>query len=595
MVRPGVLTLAVVALLSTALVGCAHVPDSGPAVPIAIPGASQSSEAELGSVNTQLPDPTDDAEKSVGAYVSALVNTRNPVSLGDKYLAAQTRNAFNQNPSTVVVRGDIQTAVAPALNGSDATTATFRAELVGTVDSGGIFREQENPDWQVQVRIVKVKGVWLFAEPPPIIVTADRFKDSFPPYTVYYAAAPSAITGTNPRLVVPEIRYVNEDIGSQPNQIVDFVLSGPSTELSRVAQNPMEKIKRTRRVAFENGDLIIELEPEAESVDKDALNAFVAEVGWSLSSSFQGAVRLLVGGRPLDVKGFSATQPQSLWRRYNPAVVNRNLPSFYVKNGAVQILSPAGAVDPDRPKLKRPVVMKGVHSAAVSLDLTRMAVVRDEPGGGQRLWIADATGFLQPTLRAPEIGRPSWGGGRATVAVPIDGRVYQVGVGNAAHPTEIRVVAPGGSRLTDVTSFRLSLDGVRALLINGTGSSARLYYGTLTGSTGGALVLTVRELQVDGVPRDVSWRDLVTAAVPVERANGRISLVIAPVDGAPARSQQSSDRSAPYPTTVRVTADPTANPESAVPLEVGGKIVDLSVNSRPENPDRPGSAPFYPG
>ncbi|TQS40544.1 LpqB family beta-propeller domain-containing protein [Cryptosporangium phraense] len=596
MARPGVVRWAAAALVATALAGCAHVPDSGPAVPIAVSGGSPGGEASNSSVNTELPGPSGDADTSVRSYVNALLTTRNPGPLGDRYLPTKAlRTAFSQIRSVVIVKGDITTSVAPIAAQADTTTATFRADLLGTVDSDGVFQHGENPSWQLQVRIQLVRGNWVFAEPPPIIVKTDQFGTAFSEQTVYYAAAPSAITGTNPRLVVPETRYVNEDISDQPSQLVDYVLAGPSAELSRVAANPLPNIKRTRRVAVEDGDLIIELEPEAESASKEALNAFVAEVGWSLSDSFQGAVRLLVGGRPLDVDGFAATQPQSVWRRYNPAVVSEpGLPAFQIRNGAVRELTPGGNTEPDRPGLKRPILQKGVHSAAVSVDLTRLAIVRDEPGGGQRLWVADASGTLQPTLRAPEIGRPTWGGNRSTVAVPINGRVLEVGVGNVSRPTEVRVIGPGGRSLTDVSAIRLSLDGVRGLVINGEGSTAKLYYGTLTGATGGVLVLTVRELEVDGTPRDVSWYGLANAAVAVEQANGRISVVLAPIDGTPAHSQ-SSDRSAPFPTTVRIAADPTANPEDSIPLEVGGKIVDYSVNSRPLNPDTPGAAPFYPG
>ncbi|MFG1921196.1 LpqB family beta-propeller domain-containing protein [Cryptosporangium sp. NPDC048952] len=591
----GLAPLLAAALVASALSGCARVPDSGPAVPVAIPEASQSTDPTIGSVNAQLPEPSSDLDSSVGGYVNALNITRNPGPLGERYLATQAlRNTFNQNTSMAVVRNrSIEYSVAADSAGTTAT-ATFNAELVGTVDSDGVFTRADNSAWQAQVRMAQVRGFWLFSEPPPLIVQENQFSDSFTARTVYFAAHATAVTGPNPRLVIPEQRYVNVDIGGLATQVVDFVLAGPSDAMNRVAANPLQGIKRTSRVAVENNDLVIELEPQAEALNKDVLNGFVAAVGWSLSGVFYGEVRLLVGGRALDVEGFDPAQDERAWRRYNPAVVQTTRPAFQLQNGGVKVLS-----DPDvipRPeRLATPMLTKGVRSAAVSVDLRRFAIVRDDPAGGQRLWVADASGWLQPTLRAPQIGRPSWGGHRATVVVPIGGRVFEVGVGNAGTPSEIQVVGPGGRPLRDVTSVRLSLDGVRALIVAGTGSAARAYVGTLTGSSGGALVLGVRPLVVNGTPVDVSWWGPVTAvvAVAVQEQGNRVALVFAPVDG----SFTVQTRALPNPGgPVRVSGDPAEAPDPAVLLEVGGK---RHVQRQDEEPSgvavAAATAPFYPG
>lgn len=593
--RTGLVPVVAAVLVATALSGCARVPDGGPAVPVAIPEASQSTDPAIGSVNAQLPEPSSDAETSVSAYINALVTTRNPGPLGDRYLATPAlRNTFSQDPSMAVVRGGIQKTVAEAT--ADVTTATFRADLIGTVDSNGVFTRTDNPNWQVQVRLQKVKGVWLFAEPPPLIVQeGQQFTESFSSRTVYFAARPSAVTGPNPRLVIPERRYVNEDIGGLATQVVDFVLGGPAETMSSVAENPLQGIKRTSRVAVENGDLVIELEPQAEALNKEALNAFVAAVGWSLKGgAFYGAVRLLVGGRAMDVEGFAAVQDERSWRRYNPAAVMTNRPAFQVQNGGVKVLSSPGVV-PKPERLATPTLAKGVRSAAVSIDLRRFAAVRADPEGGDRLWIADSSGFMQPTLRAPQIGRPTWGGHRSTVVVPIGGRLFEVGVGNARAPSEIQVVGPGGRALRDVTSVRLSLDGVRALLVAGRGATARVYVGTLNGSTPESLVLTARPLTVAGTPVDVSWWGPVTAvvAVAVQEQGARVALVFAPVDG----SLTEQHRGLPDPGgVVRVAGDPAENTEASVLLEIAGKRhVEREDGENSGVPVAAATAPFYPG
>jgi hypothetical protein len=443
--------------------------------------------------------------------------------------------------------------------------------------------------------MVKQGGVWLFADAPPLVIDEARFTSDFDERDVYFAAAPTAVTGADPKLLIPEPRYVNNDLTqSTPTQIVDYILAGPSESLSRVAQNPLPKIRRSGRVTISNGDLVIELEPEAESASAEKLNAFVAEVGWSLSDRFSGRIRLLVGGRPLDVPHFSSGQSRTQWQGYNPATLDDVLRPFVVQKGGVKVLVPHSLDGHRQPRLTYAAVAKNVQSAAVSLNLNGTASVRPDPGGGKRLWIADAAGTPQPTLRAATIGRPSWGSSTATVVVPVNGRVFQLGVGNAGHPTEVEVFGDG-KRITDVTSIRLSLDGVRALVVAGSGNSARLYFGTIAGTeAGSALVMTTRRLAVGGVPRDVSWYGTVAAAVAVTvPSRNEISIYYVPIDGAPPYVQATQ-----YPNadTVAISADPTTNNETGtVPLQVGDRVYNITPHTPLPGESIVGTAPFYPG
>lgn len=588
------LTLLVAAVMaSTGLAGCAKVPDNGPAVPVAVPGLDQSSEPEDSHVNAVLPHPEEGADPhvSVAAYLNALQGTRNPGQL-DVFLSNSVRPTFDQSPQVVIVK-DIRTTVGGVVGAN--TTALFTGRLVGALDAEGVFDDGGGRAWQAQVRMVRVRGIWVFADPPPLILDETQFNDDFTALNVYFSAKPSAVTGTDPELVIPERRYVNSDLTpSTPTQVVDFVLAGPSDALSRVARNPLPKIKRTSRVSVTGGDLVIELEPEAESASVDALNDFVAEVGWSLTDRFSGRVKLLVGGRPLDVAGFTASQPPSMWKRYNPSTLDDLLPNYLVQKGAVKRTADIPGVQRRGPRLESSTVTKGVHTAAISFDLNRLAVVRNDPAGGQRLWIADASGTLQPTLRAPVIGRPSWGGSSSTVVVPVGGKLFQVGVGNADHPTQVEVFGDG-KRLLDITTVRLSLDETRALVIAGSGANSRLYFGTLTGTgSGGALIMTSRQLAVDGSPRDISWWGPVTAAVAVvvPVSNG-VSVALVPIDGAPDRVQTTSK---PDANPIRLAADPSTAQQGGLPIQIGDRLYRLAI-SGPLEPQASagGEAPFFPG
>jgi hypothetical protein len=587
--RPSVALVVVVLLGLAGITACARVPDSGPPVAVTESGSAAAEDPVLQNVNAPITGAGDTPEETVAAYRNALRITRNTSVLGDRFLVAGARPTFTQNTPVSIVKDFSTTSAGDA----DAATAVFSATLAGEVEPDGSFVAASDRTWRQEARLVFQKGEWRFLDPPPLVVAVAEFGDAFNPVTVYFAAKPGPISGPDPQLLLPEQRYVDEGSGGSATEVVDFLLSGPSRSLSSIARNPLPgAVKRTSRVTFEGGDVVVELSPEAESARRDALNAFVAEVAWSLNAQFSGRVRLLVGARPLQVKGVQPSQGFSSWGQYNPAAGAKALPDYLVQGGRVVRSETVPDTAGKDSWLDGVAARTGVRTAAVSAHLTRLAVVRADASrpGGERLWVSDASGTLQPSMRAPAIGRPSWGGSDATVIMPVAGRLYQVGVGDWQHPTQI-VVRADGRPITNVRAVRVALDGLRVLIVAGN----KVYLGALITSANvqAAPVLSVTEMPVLGTPLDVAWYGTVTAAVADRSATGRISVLFLPIDGSPGRAQDAALGGADP---VRVAADPSVDPASVVPLEVGGRLYGLNALG-PRSPTvLPGAgAPFFPG
>jgi hypothetical protein len=583
--------LAVAVLLS----GCAHVPTGGPPVAVRKPADDAAAEGVTTDVNAGLPRPGSQAEETVSAYVNALATTHNTSVLGDQFLVPAARQAFAQNSPVEILRG-LERSAKPS---GDTAMATFTAARVGEVDVNGVFTSAIDPHWTREADLERRNGEWRFVEPPPVMVLVDAFGGVYSDTPVYFAARPATggAAGSQPHLLIPEQRYVDDGAGATLSQKVDFLLAGPSRQLGAIARNPLPGVKRTGRVQQDGRDVVVELSPDAETASADALNAFVAEVAWTLNLQVDGRVRLRVGARSLQVKNVQPNQGYSSWGNWNPASTTGGLPDYLVRKGKLVRSDTVPDTAGQGPKLEGKALTQGVRSAAISADLSRFAVVRaDPPGTGERLWISDASGFLQPGPTGASIGRPTWGHSDATVLVPVDGGLLQVGVGNWSRPSRITVLA-GGEAVRDVRAVRLALDGVRALIVAGTGPAARVYVGALisTPDVASAPVLLVGRLALVGAvqPLDVGWSGPTKAAIAARATDGRISLQFLPVDGSPGEIQETSLTGADP---VRIAADPSANGSLDIPIEVGGTLhVMSSIGPTPSVSVSGAGAPFFPG
>ncbi len=580
--------VAVVAVVAALAAGCASVPDDGEPQ-LVQDGQLGTGDPRNAEVATSLPQPGENVEQTGQAYLNASRLTQDTKRLGEVFVARPARERFGQTKQVRIVRS---LQMRPRQISVSVTNLEFSGDLVGAVDGRSrAFLPQAARRWATSVPMVRTRGVWLFAEPPPVVVAANEFDAAFTPVTLYFAG-PQGEAGTE--VVVPEERYLDSVSGIE-TKVVDLLLGGPSSRLEGIARNPLPAGTKRNGLApidVASGDLELDLSPEAESADADSINAFVAQVGWSLRDQIRGRVRLQVTGRLLTVPGVTAVQGEAQWRRYNPAARTAN-PDFYVERGAVRKLdADSSRASESAPLSSNPQLTRGVVTAALSTDLSTIAVVKDAPGGGQQLWLGPTQGPLKPGVLGGVLGRPSWGRGASAVLVPVDGRLVQVSV---ARPGTAVPVA-GAPR--SVRAAKVAPDGLRVALVAGDGSAARVMLGSLLAApaTRSAPALqAVLPLAVTGAPRDVAWAGVTTLAVAVRTSDDQSGVVLAPVDGAPAEFRPgpavriSSGR-------LRIAASPTQQGSTQVLLEAGGQLYQVfSSQAVPESGTSGGTAPFFPG
>ncbi|HEV2089018.1 MAG TPA: LpqB family beta-propeller domain-containing protein [Cryptosporangiaceae bacterium] len=584
--RVGAVVLATAAAVAVA--GCASVPDGG------TPQLVRDRQLSTGDprnkeVTTSLPQPGANAEQTGQAYLNASRFTQDTKRLGEVFVARPARERFVQTTHVQIVRS---LQVRPRRADDSATSLEFSGDLVGTVDGKSrAFVPRSARRWAASVPMVRSRDVWLFAEPPPVVVAANEFDTAFTPVTLYFAG-PRAEAGTE--VVVPEDRYLDSVTGIE-TKVVDLLLAGPSSRLAGVARNPLPAGTKRNSLTFidsNSGDLVLDLSPEAESAEADAINAFVAQVGWSLRDQIRGRVRLQVTGRLLTVPGVAAVQGEEQWGRYNPAARTPNQ-DFYVERGAVRKLdADFSRENESAPFPSNPHLTRGVITAALSTDLSAVAVVKNTPAGGQQLWIGPSRGPLRASVVGQVVGRPSWGSGVSQVLVPVDGRLVQV---SAARPGT--AVTVGGAP-RPVRAVKVAPDGLRVALVVGNGNAARVVLGSLPSPQAGRpapVLQAVLPLAVTGSPRDVAWAGATSVAVAVQTSDDQSGVVLAPVDGAPAEF-----RPGPAvrigPGRLRIAASPTQQGSTQILLEAAGQLYRVfSSQAVPESGTSGGTAPFFPG
>jgi hypothetical protein len=365
-----------------------------------------------------------------------------------------------------------------------------------------------------------------------------------------------------------------------------------------VARQLVSKTKLNGNVTSQNSDLVADFSPEIEGSSPGDIKLFAAQIGWSLPSGVGGSLRLQVNGRDLSVEGVPAVQNSGDWTKYNP-YGGTSSTLYYLYQGSLRkVVDQVGnpREPPPTDTLGGPLARSGVAAAAVSLDESALAVVKGPPGK-QTLYLGDLTGTLKPVASGASVGRPTWGGSRDAVLVPIDGNLYQVRTNGETARLSI------SDSIGQVRAVRASFDGVRVAIV--AGASARAYVGLVdrTQDSAAPAVKNLRTLwdpeakaqQTPLVPQvqDIGWSGPNIVTVAGQEADGTPLVRSVTVDGAmtpgPARSGLRSG-------SVTLAASPLAGVPQTEYVGVAGQLFQGGQRSWSQLTALTDvQQPFYPG
>ncbi len=578
---------AVIALVMAVgvLAGCSGVPDSGD--PVVVP--NRKLEQFDVNVDAELVGPRsgDGPLDVMELLLNAARTTQSRDRIGEKFLTPRAEDAWKRlpadarlfNPGTLKIVSETATNAVVEVPGT----------VTGIVSEFGIHRALNQKE-TYKVSMVNRGGWRIDSGLPGVLVRDKEFSDAFRKVPLYFAG----FNTEGADVLVPELRFMDASIAGVTllTPVVRALLRGPSPWLSPVTRNPLPANTTLRsNVTLQdvNNDIVVDLSSDVESARPEDLKAFAAQVAWSLRGYFERDVRLQVNGESLAVPGVDAIQGPEHWERYN-AAVGPSQPLYYVRGGA---LVRFGERENSAEELPGGDMAKsGVISAAISTDDTGVALVRQETGNRQTLWIGTGQNVVR-AVTGRSISRPTWGYGHDAVLAVVDGQLYRIDQNPAARKVTVRAPAPIGP----IRSIRLSPEGARLALVAGNGAQAKVYVGLLqpqTGDGGGPVLRDLRQVTVPiASVQDVGWSEdtPVTVAVAGQGAGGLALVRKANIDGGEApETNWSGLKAAPVllATSHRVGTIPF--------VESGGGLYQGGLRTWTLQSDiADARSPFYPG
>ncbi|SEO71343.1 LpqB family beta-propeller domain-containing protein [Trujillonella endophytica] len=474
----------VIALLF--LAGCSTVPSSSPTVQIT---QEPPRGPEDVGVEPLEPEEGATAEEIVRGFISAAASTVRTHPVARQYLTSAAAETWSDESGITVIGGDYATVTTPE------GRVQITADLVGTVDSRGVFTVGSGQPYRADVALEEVGGEWRISIPPTpeglLMVQAD-FEQLYDERAVYF------VDPTRQR-VVPDLRYLISG-EAQPTALMERLLAGPASALDGGVENALTGARLVRAVTVSGQAVTVELAGIADLAAPE-LPVLCAQVVWTLNQ-LPGApsVELLVDGEPLVLDGIPAEQSVEDWSTFDPEAA---------PVGAVgHFLDPAGALrltDGEAAPGPAGQAAYALQSAAIAADprtgeLSSMVGTTTRDGaarllvgayGGDLQEVLDGETFTAPSVAATRTEFWTVRNGTAVVRVPADGRPQVVN----ALTLEV---------LGRASALQLSPDGVRAaVIVNGN----QLYVGTVVRDDDGPVEL--RNLRpvapsLTGVT-DVAW------------------------------------------------------------------------------------------
>ena len=507
----GVVALVCVAGLGAT--GCATLPSSSS--PHVIDTFAPSATAL--SVPTPVPDQEPDLLVRDFLKAAAIADQRHAAAR--QFLTPEAAENWDDSAeTTIVLRADLS---AEGGRDSDRAEYTLRAEKVGSLDPGGIFKEDVG-QLEVTIGLTRSDGQWRIDRlPPGVVLERTEFFSTYAQRDLFF------LSGSGESLV-PDPRWTAADRSDLGYSLVNLLATGPRPELTA---SVLSRVPSSVSVRPDEGDggegragTTIDF-TGLPVLSSQATAQFAAQVVWTLArADVPGPYRLERDGAPLDERyseGWTTEDVRS-FDPYPPVEPMRN--ALTAADGLVR-LEAGGARPAGGPWSE----VRGGRSATMSYDGGNLAVVAGEDQvGPRRVLVGAADGAPVEALTARTVAGPTFH--------PVDGRVWvmtddarlvRIGIGASPSVEEMNAgpIRALGSR---VTALRIDQSGTQlAVVVDG-----KVFIGALSAETGQPLAGTFGQIgrTLGETASVVAWRDRTT--IVVGRNTTEAPVVTISVDGA---------------------------------------------------------------
>ncbi|GAB3363625.1 LpqB family beta-propeller domain-containing protein [Modestobacter lapidis] len=553
------------------LAGCSTVPSNSPTVRI-----TQVAEAPDGPVGIEPVPPASGAapEEVVGGFIDASASLIRNHPVARQFLTGEAARSWSDSGGVTVISASYSAV------STQQGTVEVTAELVGTVDSRGVFEVGDGTVFTRSFTLTDDSGEWRITDPEDgLLLLLPDFQRTYDQVDAYF------LDPTGSRLV-PDPRFLVTG-QAQPNALVERLIAGPSSAIAAGVTNPLADARLRTTVASDGQTATVDLTGLEDASDA-RLAALSGQLVWSLEQVGLRSVRVLRNGRPLGLPDVPPLQSVDDWAGLAPDVSPVEAVGHYLEAGALRRADGQPAPGPAGEGAY------GLASAAVSADARTGALGLTAgvttAGGTATLIAGPYGGELVPVLTGGSFTEPTAAGTRPEIWTVRDGsEVIRLPSGGAPQT----VNAPTLAGLGRATLFQLSPDGVRAAVVVETVQGGRLLVGTVVRTDD---VVTVRDLR-SVTPSlsqviDVAWRSpgslLVLAGDPGEQRTVPYSVGVdgwglTTVTTAGLPGQPTAIAAAP-------SRQPLAAADGTVWLLAGGNWVTLVRGEQPLT----GTAPFYP-
>ncbi|HIW68349.1 MAG TPA: GerMN domain-containing protein [Candidatus Dietzia merdigallinarum] len=515
MTRARLLTILVSLLCATGVVatGCATLPSSSsPQVIDTFAPASP----DL-SVPTPVPDQEPDLLVRDFIKASALADQRHAAAR--QFLTPEAAESWDASAeTTIVLRADLS---AEGGRSADRAEYTLRGEKVGTLDPGGIFRDDAG-QVEVTIGLTRTDGQWRIDElPPGVVIERTEFFSTYAQRELFF------LTGTADALV-PDPRWTAADRNDLGYSLVNLLATGPRPGLEDAVLSRVPDSVSVRPSESDGDDrpgTTIDF-TGLPVLSSQATTQFAAQVVWTLArSDVPGPYRLERDGAPLDERYAEGWTTEDV-RDFDPyPAVEPMRYALTAADGLVQ-LDAGGARPADGPWSG----VRGGRRAAMSYDGRTVAVVTGEADSGPRRLMVGALDSqpVEATTGRSVIG-PTFHPVDGRVWALVDGtRLLRIGVGGddpSVQEIDARPILELGSNVTDL---RIDPSGARLAVV----VDNMVFIGALSDETGQPLAGTFRQIgrTLGEDVTSAAWRDRST--IVVGRETSEAPVVTISVDGA---------------------------------------------------------------
>ena len=537
--------------------------------------------AQPGDIRVLPPGPRGDStpEGFVAGFLAAQSSPDSAHAIAREFLAVGTpwddrTGLLVYDPATLAL--DTSTVT------DTEATVVVTATVTGEVRADGSYDATHRPLRENYLLRDGTVGWQLVGVPMGLrLAIADRDR-SFAAKNVFFLAPSYGLTSDTPNLVVDRLFLPLS--GGLAQQLIEHLLRGPSAALAGAVETAVPPGTRLLApVTTRDGTTTVSLSGEAQSLGQPRRAQLSAQLVWTLrqvDAGFQ-RLRLLSGGRPLDVNGHDGADQDGLqnradWADYDPDGMAPGAPLYYVDGGALRTVPTAG--DGSARASTATDGSLEIVEAAVSPSGNQLGLVtaRDEVLSGPR------NGPFGVRLTGAGLSSPTWGSGEQGLWLLRQGAVVRLPDGG-----QVSGVPVSGATTGPFTAMRVSRDGARVARV----ADQRLWLGRVESDGNGLCFKGVHEVAPGlGGVTGVAWENGSTLVVLARFGTQLLLPVRVAVDGS---TVVSAGRAGIIGTAVGVAAAPGR------PLVLAVVEADRSRTVSDDGvffqPGPSGSAPTYPG